>query len=63
MTDEMVLVGRVCDIRADALTKATAAERWDVVAQLAREFEARRLARHANVVVLSPARRHDGGAR
>ncbi len=48
---------------ADALTKATAAERWDVVAQLARELEARRLARHANVVVLSPARRHDGGAR
>ena len=41
---------------ADALTKAAAAERWDVVAQLARELEARRLTRAANVVVLSRAR-------
>jgi len=29
---------------ADALTKATAAGKWDIVAQLARELEARRLA-------------------
>jgi integrase len=48
---------------ADALTKATTAERWDVVAQLARELEARRLARSANVVVLAAERRRDGGAR
>jgi hypothetical protein len=37
---------------AKALEGATAAGRWDVVAQLARELEARRLARMANVVVL-----------
>jgi hypothetical protein len=40
---------------ADALTTATKAERWDVVAQLARELEARRLARWTNVVVLPSA--------
>jgi len=37
---------------ADALAGATEAGRWDVVAQLARELEARRLARAGNVVVL-----------
>lgn len=46
---------------AKALTAATAAERWDVVGQLARELQARRLARTENVVVLSE-RRRDGGA-
>ena len=30
-----------------ALAKAAAAERWDIVAQLVRELEARRLARRA----------------
>ena len=42
---------------AQALRKATTAERWDVVAQLARELEARRLARAGNVVILVPKRR------
>jgi hypothetical protein len=37
---------------ADALQGATAAERWDVVVQLARELEARRMARAGNVVAL-----------
>jgi len=41
---------------ADAITKATMDRRWDVVAQLARDLEARRLAR-ANVVDISVARR------
>jgi hypothetical protein len=38
---------------AKALEGATAAQRWDVVAQLARELEARRLAREPNVVAMS----------
>lgn len=38
---------------ADALTKAAAAGRFDVVAQLAGELEARRKARTANVVDLA----------
>jgi hypothetical protein len=42
---------------ATALEGATAAGRWDVVAQLARELEARRLARVANVVTLPTERR------
>lgn len=42
---------------AQALAGATAAQRWDVVAQLAKELEARRLARSANVVALDPAKR------
>jgi hypothetical protein len=42
---------------AKALEGATAAGRWDVVAQLARELEARRLARTDNVVNLDVARR------
>jgi len=37
---------------ARALDGATAAGRWDVVSQLARELEARRLAAAGNVVVL-----------
>lgn len=38
---------------ADALSRAAAAGRFDVVAQLARELEARRLARAGNVVLLA----------
>jgi hypothetical protein len=38
---------------ADALKHAAEAGRFDVVAQIARELEARRLARTANVVVLN----------
>jgi len=41
---------------ADALTRAAAAARFDVVAQLARELEARRLAREPNVVSLARPR-------
>ena len=41
---------------AEALRKASASERWDVVAQLARELEARRLARAENVTVLAAER-------
>jgi hypothetical protein len=39
---------------ARALDRASEAGRFDVVAQLARELEARRLQRLANVVVLDP---------
>jgi hypothetical protein len=42
---------------AKALERATAAGRWDVVSQLARELEARRLARMDNVVALDPKAR------
>jgi hypothetical protein len=46
---------------AQALTKASGARRFDVVAQLAKELEARRLARASNVVPLDPkARRRRG---
>lgn len=41
---------------ADALTKATVAQQWDVVSQLARELESRRKAR-AGVVVLDVERK------
>jgi len=47
---------------AHALGCAAEAERFDVVAQLARELEARRLARSENVIALNPARRGRGGA-
>ncbi len=48
-------------VLADALNKAAAAGRFDVVAQLARELEARRLARDGgNVVVLDGLRRERG---
>jgi hypothetical protein len=43
---------------ADALTRASAAGQWDVVASLARELEARRLARADGKVV--PLRRSKG---
>jgi hypothetical protein len=46
---------------AKALAQAAAAGRFDVVAQLARELEARRQARAGNVVRLDTAR-HKGGA-
>jgi hypothetical protein len=42
---------------ARALDRASEAGRFDVVAQLARELEARRLARAVNVVRLDAARR------
>jgi hypothetical protein len=42
---------------ARALAKAAAAARFDVVAQLAKELEARRLARLTNVVKLDATRR------
>ena len=45
---------------AKALEGATAAGRWDVVAQLARELEARRLSRMRNVVALDPKTRLRG---
>jgi hypothetical protein len=41
---------------AEALKRAASAERWDVVAQLARELEARRIARAGNVVALGSSR-------
>jgi hypothetical protein len=43
-----------------ALVKATDAGRWDVVAQLARELEARRL-EGSNVVALDPKAVRRGG--
>jgi hypothetical protein len=42
---------------ADAIKKASDAGRFDVVAQLARELEARRLASAGNVVPLDSAKR------
>jgi hypothetical protein len=42
---------------AKALTAASAAGRFDVVAQLARELEARRTARAGNVVAFDRAKR------
>jgi hypothetical protein len=39
-----------------ALVGATQAERWDVVAQLAKELEARRLACSGSVVLIAKAR-------
>jgi hypothetical protein len=47
---------RVEDALAFALARASAAGRWDVVAQLARELEARRMADAGNVVRLDTAR-------
>ncbi len=41
---------------ADALTEAARAGRFDVVAQLAKELEARRLARAENVIALDARR-------
>jgi hypothetical protein len=45
---------------AEALARATAADRWDVVAQLARELEARRTALAGNVVRLDLKRLRPG---
>jgi hypothetical protein len=42
---------------AEAIRQATSAGKWDVVLQLARELEARRLARQAPEVVDLTARR------
>jgi hypothetical protein len=42
---------------AKAIGEASAAGRFDVVAQLARELEARRMGRAGNVVLLDAARR------
>jgi hypothetical protein len=42
---------------AKALEEATAVRRWDVVAELASELEARRLRRTAKVVPLTKTRR------
>jgi len=57
-------VGHALDVveaaLADALTKASAAGEWTVVATLARELEARRAAR-AGVVRLDAARRRRDG--
>jgi hypothetical protein len=47
---------------AKALTEASAAGRFDVVAQLAKELEARRLARLPNVVALGRDWRGKGGS-
>ena len=44
-------------VLSTALEAATVAGRFDVVAQLARELEARRLAREPNVVPMRKARR------
>ncbi len=45
---------------ATALVEAATVGRFDVVAQLARELEARRLARAGNVVLLNAVRRKEG---
>ena len=47
---------------AKALAAAVEASRFDVVAQLARELEARRLARAENVVTFDAKRTKRGGA-
>jgi hypothetical protein len=51
--------GSVEDALAGALTKAAAAGQWELVAQLARELEARRLGA-ADVTTVGGARRSDG---
>jgi len=48
------------DALAAALVGATQAQRWDVVAQLAKEIEARRLARDPKVVPIDSARTKGG---
>jgi hypothetical protein len=45
---------------SEALSEATRAQRWDVVAQLADELRARRLAKSANVISIEGARRNGG---
>jgi hypothetical protein len=46
---------------ARAFDRASEGGRFDVVAQLARELEARRLARLTNVIALDPHRRSSTG--
>ncbi len=55
--------GAVESALAKAIALAATAGRFDVVAQLARELEARRLARAGNVVSLDSARNRDRGER
>jgi len=55
--------GGVEGFLAAALERASAAGRWDVVAALARELEARRLANETNVVRLNANRGKEGGPR
>jgi hypothetical protein len=43
-------------VLARAIEGAVAAGRWDVVVQVARELEARRLAALGNVVALEPSK-------
>jgi len=45
---------------ADALTRASVASQWELVAQLARELEARRRAREAPEIVRLDERRGRG---
>ncbi len=47
---------------AKAITAAVEAGRFDVVAQLARDLEARRVARAGNVIALADKRAKRGGA-
>jgi hypothetical protein len=54
---EVSASGSVEDALGAALARASEAGRWDVVAQLAKELEARRLARAGNVVALDAAKR------
>ena len=49
------------DALASALTKAAAAGRFDVVAQLAKQIEARRLTRAKDVIALDTGRRDKNG--
>jgi hypothetical protein len=46
---------------ADALARAAGAGEWGLVAQLAKELEARRLARMSNVLLLDASARKDAG--
>jgi hypothetical protein len=54
--------GRVEAALGHAISRAAEAGRFDVVAQLARELEARRLAPSGNVVALDAAKRGRSGA-
>jgi hypothetical protein len=58
--DDEPAVDAVQDALARALEGATAAGKWDVVSQLARELEARRLAGDGGKVVQLDARRRGG---
>jgi hypothetical protein len=58
--DAPALIDPVEAAVAKAIADAATAGRFDVVAQLARELEARRLARAGNVVLLDAGRRRGG---